>query len=309
MNAVLRFLRFIVDLVAALVVLVVGGSWLLGVAAENGRGWIETSSSALAATPEDAYWAERAQAMAQLKALADKKADPDKIGEIERAALAHLQRQLIAMVGPVNVRGYSDPPESHLTALSDSPEFGELDGVTFHRRDVSAPGELVVTTEALLRLWLQDASRAHPGWQRARFALKSDAFYGEALNAEDGYEGVAELELTPPPAGAAFAAAKLGRWGLHTDTIQGPVLIVTVVAGGRVFIATSGPATTIDDVPACRTLARRGDSIRAGAFGPYGGPQFEAWRDCVRHNLRSAPIYADLTREARRVADRLAKAK
>ncbi len=264
--------------------------------------------SALAATPEDVYWTARTQAMAQLKALADKKASPDKINEVERAALKDLQRRLIAMVGTVSVQGYSDGPKSHLTALSDSPDFGQLDGVSFYRRD-GIGGELVVTTEALLRLWLQEASSGHPGWRRAGFAaLKSDAFYGEALNAEDGYLGIADLELRPPP-GATFAAAKLGRWGLHTDTIPSPVLIVTVSAGGRVFIAVSQPETRIDDIPACRTPAADADPSMTDAFGPLGGgPELEAWRNCERRNLPTAPSYADLMRETRQIADRLAHA-
>jgi hypothetical protein len=261
--------------------------------------------SALAAAPEEAYWTERAQAIARLAALADAKAKPEKIRKVEDAALEKLQRRVIAMVGVVGVEGYSDLPKSHVTALGENPEFGLLDGVSFAALG-DAGGELVVTTEALLRMWLREGSNAHPEWKRAGFAaLRSDAFLGDALDIEDGFLGVVDLGLAPPP-GAIFAAAELGRWGPHVDSIPRPVLIVTVVAGRRVFIAVSRPATKIDDIPACRRQA--GDPAEADAFGPFEGPEFEAWRNCERRNFAGAPFHADLLREARRITDRLAHA-
>jgi hypothetical protein len=85
---------------------------------------ISFAVAALAAAPEDGYWAARERALAQLKALADAKADPLEIRKIERAALAVLQRNVIDIVGPVDVEGFAKRPKSHLAALTESPDYG-----------------------------------------------------------------------------------------------------------------------------------------------------------------------------------------
>jgi hypothetical protein len=63
------------------------------------------------------------------------------------------------------------------------------------------------------------------------------------------------------------------------------------------------------ELPACRIKTPDANPIMADAFGPIREPEVvEAWRDCERRRLPTASIYADLTREAQQIADRLAHA-
>jgi hypothetical protein len=303
---------------------------------------------ALAASPEDAYWALRQRAIKRLEYHGDEKPENQAYNNLETAALADLRRRVIAIVGPLRVEGFSDDPGSHVGALSTSPDQGLLDGVEFVAKG-DRGGELVVTTQLLLQHWLADwppnvetgsPKINRPTWARANeMALKSDDFYTWALNPEDGFNGVADIAL-PTPAGASLAIAKLGRWGPHTDSLVSPLLIVTVVKGHRVLIVAIPPATNVPEIAACAAKAACADEASAQkppasdeawepliaacaaqaaspgvtqsspyGWGPFSGPSFQAWRICEREGLPTEPYFARLKREAKEISERLARAR
>jgi hypothetical protein len=263
------------------------------------------SAAAGAVSLTESYWEARERSIARLGELVAANAAPERIRKVEEKALDELLRRVIALVGAVYVEGYAEVAHNHVSALTVSPDFGVLDGVVF-----SAPGHqgggVVVTTEPLLALWLRETTKAHPAplWADApAAALKSDAFYAAALNPETGFDGVLDLDVALPP-GATFAAAKLGRWGPATDSQTRPLLLVAVIAAGRVFIAAT-PSTRALAPPACKP---RGGSELAEAFGPIDSEAFAEWRDCERRWLRTAPAAAELRHDAQELAGRLARA-
>jgi hypothetical protein len=224
--------------------------------------------------------------MARLEALTRESADPAVIREVEGAALEALRRQLVEIVGPVKVEGFSTSPRNHVAALADSRSFGQLDGLEFAADKPG--GALVVTTRALLRLWMAQ----RPSSKAAGAAMATDQVYGEALHPHESFEGVADIAL-PRPQGVAFAAAKLGRWGAPGETSAPAALIVTVMKGERVFVVDTVPTTALLELSACAGLA--GDQ--------------QAWRSCERRGLPKEPYFADLKREAREISERLAGAR
>ncbi len=259
---------------------------------------------ASADTLADAYWSVRERATARLAALAHADAKPAKIRAVEDAALRELERRVIAMVGPVAVEGYATLPTSHVVALAEGPDFGLLDGVSFAALGARG-GELLVTTETLLDHWLKTNGPKAAALLGGLAALRSDAFYSDAFNPENGVDIVADLALKAPP-GASLIVAKFGRFGWATDTPPHALLIVSVVRDGKIFVAVSPPKTKISDIAACPYHKLSDDPDE---FGPYPGDDFEAWRTCERRNLSSALFYVDLRREAQQLAERLAPAK
>ena len=260
------------------------------------------AAGALAAAPEAEYGRAKLEAEARLAALARVKADPAVIREVEDVALKALARKVSQIVGPVEMAGVSAPGRSHVDALTDSPEFGKLDGVLFSRGDDG--GEVLVTTKALFKAWLAERKHARPAKEAPHeLPLEADDVYGEAFEPDNGFSGVLDLTL-PRPGDAAFAHAKLGRFGPGTDSLPRATLIVTVVKGERVFISLAPPRAKTPDLPACSALAATPSSD--GGWGPFAGPDYEAWRSCMRRRLPEQPYYKQLKSEAQAIAARLA---
>ena len=137
---------------------------------------------------EQRYLATRDAAIVAVKVADDRKEPIVGIDKRMEGALAELQQQLHAIVGPVAVTGVGGEGKLHLDTLSQGDVgFGALDALDF----ASADGKVTVTvtTVNLLRHWLVD----HKDWweknlvnvpQEMEAALKSDAFYTQALSQE-----------------------------------------------------------------------------------------------------------------------------
>ncbi len=72
------------------------------------------ATTARAASPEDAYWAERDKGIATVKVLDASKHEDEKARAADEAALAGLQKRLIEIVGPVRVEGFAKTPKINL---------------------------------------------------------------------------------------------------------------------------------------------------------------------------------------------------
>src|SRR5580658_10723 len=115
------------------------------------------ATTASGASPEDAYWAERDQAIAKIKALDASKRDDDKARAADEAALAGLQKRLIEIVGPVHVEGFAKTAKINLETLSqEGMGVDMLDGLAFTPTSGADDGSvLIATTKPLLERWLK----------------------------------------------------------------------------------------------------------------------------------------------------------
>jgi len=118
------------------------------------------------------------------------------------AALTDMQQQLRAILGAVKVKGVGPEGKLHLDTLSQGDiGFGALDALDYK----SADGKVTATvsTVNLLKRWIAD----HKDWweknavnvpQEMAAALKSDAFYTQALSQDTAVMRYADLPLKKP---------------------------------------------------------------------------------------------------------------
>lgn len=284
-------------------------------------------AAAYAASPEQSYFAARDKAVAQMKTLADRQASDARIIATQNAALADLQKRLLALVGPSSVKGFSREPKINLETLSDEPGFGMLDGLAYTPTGPGQEGSrLVVTTKSLLEAWLKaraaesDAGLRVPAGLEA--ALRSDSFYTFAVGSDAAFSRAAEIEVTKP-AGAEFAVAALGRWSQDIGPSPLDRLTAAVVKGGRVFVADVEPEAKAPESDACKRLwdAANAEADKISEAYQKGGAKDDAlfdkstkmqekgaqdWLDCAGRAARTGPLYDRLRKEAQDLVDRMA---
>jgi hypothetical protein len=276
---------------------------------------------AWAQSPVESYLAARDGYIGQLKQPARR--DGEDAREREERALADLEPRLRQIIGPVELRGFLGPGKSNLDTLSaDYLGFGMLDGLVFTARDDSA--RVLVTTEALLKAWL----KAHRDWwpglanvpQEIGAALRSEAFYTQAISPDAAVVHYAEIAL-PKAAGPAFAmlAARTQDSGPRTPD----EIIVAVARGGRVYVASAMAAATVAPLPACERIWQDYEKMSEAAQTAYVASNLKddklseqsnrlraagdaAYRRCFGERARKEGFFAEITRQARELAERVA---
>jgi hypothetical protein len=290
---------------------------------------------ARAQSPEQAYLAARVQIGAVLEGRA-KSADAfDKTKpgggawfvEYDQAK-RNLEAQLRRLMGAVPApKGFSGAGTFSLDALCCGVGVGMLDGILFS----NGKGSVIVTTESLLRLWLEE----HKDWWKdnplatdPKTAFQSDAFYTQAITTDAAVGLFASLPIHAP-AGASLAVAQLA---LQCNGFCALPLhfTVAVVKGGRVFVAlvdAALPATTPGAAPirACDAVwkdshdrykaadaayeAAKATSkayellTAAGRLETEGGAAVDK---CRKNRTTGDAAFPGLTRQAQDLADALA---
>jgi len=139
---------------------------------------------------------------------------------------------------------------------------------------------VVVTTEGLLRHWLQ----AHKDWWKdnplpvdPEAAFRSDTFYSMAVGMGAAFSGLAELPVDKPA--GAIAAALLGTRS-NGGVIWPPGRVaVAVMKGGKVHVADVELSTQFGPAAAC-------DALKAN------DPALEAYGKCWERRFRNDPAFA-----------------
>jgi hypothetical protein len=283
---------------------------------------------ARAASPEDAYWAERDQAIAKVKALDASKRDDDKARATDEAALATLQKRLIDIVGPVRVEGFAKTAKINLETLSrEGMGVDMLDGLAFAPASgAQEDSVLIATTKPLLEEWLKqraaepDAAFRTPS--KVEDALRSDNFYTFAFGADSAFGWAGEIGIAKP-AGVEFVFAGIGRRAQVDDPTPVDRLVVAVIKGERALIAEVAAGVTIPEYPTCKPIWTRAQAKSAALAKAYsaGGSKDEAldkastaatadgaraWLACVGGRAKQSPFYPALKRQAQDLAARMA---
>jgi len=212
---------------------------------------------AWAQSPEKAYVAARVQmgAVLEEKSKSADAFDTTKPGggawyAAHDQAKSNLEAQLRRVMGPVpSPKGFSGAGTFSPDTLCCGLGVGMLDGILFQ----SGSGSVLVTTESLLRLWLQE----HKNWWKndplatdPKTALQSSTFYTQAISADAAVTVFARLPIRAP-AGATLAVAELATQCNGSCSL--PLRIaVAVIKGGRVYVAlvdAALPATTPGAAP------------------------------------------------------------
>ena len=281
---------------------------------------------ALAASPEDDYFAARNKAIAKVKQLEAADSSNEKADAFGAKALADLQKRLKVLIGPVTVKGFPSEGKINLQTLGSEVGSGMLDGLMFTASETGEAPSLVVTTDGLLQKWLKgqaaekDASLKYP--TPTPEVLMSDAFYTSGIGSDAAYTRAAVLDIAKP-AGADFAYAALGRWA--QDIGPGPLdhIVVAVVKGQRVLVVDQKAKAKFPEIPACKALwdaaTAKGDKLYKAyqasglknekVFAEYekaSAAGDKDWFACVGAHAKAEKVYPDLVAEAQDVANRLA---
>ncbi len=267
---------------------------------------LATVWSALAAPPVEDYLAARDGYLQQFK---DANITDGPTQAAHDRALHDLEARLQLILGTVRIEGFSDP-RFNLDSLAEGDDsFGRLDGLVYTSADEKT--SIVVTTDELLDKWLA----GHKKWwgkddmpPGTEAALKSEAFYTQALNTDAAFFKFADIPLGKPVEARFAYAALVGR--AQDLGRQTPDEIVIVLRrGGRTYVVSAPATAKITAVPACgrgwekaedQASAARDDKaekLREDAYGAY--------RRCFAGAAAHARYFPDLVKQAKALVNAL----
>lgn len=281
------------------------------------------SGLALAASPEDDYIAARDKAIAAIAALNSANAPVETLDAADAKARADLEGRLSTLLGPLAVVDFPATGTSNLESLSDADVgYGMLDGLRYARTDEGP--SLVATTRGLLDRWLR--SRATETDANLKLptgideALKLDAFYTQAISSDAAFMGTLDFPLKKPE-GADIAIARLGGWTQDVGPIGEQQVIVTLVKGNSVMIASAPAAQPVPKIAACEAIWTSADAaaqkLAAQASEQKDEKVYDAantawekgdgdYRKCMGEHLPSDPVFPALLSQAQELADHMA---
>jgi hypothetical protein len=253
----------------------------------------------LAATPAGAQSVEQAYIAAHdgaIAALQQKWGDCQNIKDVNamwadaeklRPGLEAAMRRVLPAAAS---KGFPGPGKLSPAGLYCDEDAADLDGIAFWK-DYNV---VVITTEALLRHWLQ----AHKDWWKdnplpvdPQAAFRSDTFYSMAVGMGAAFSGLAELPVDKPA--GTVAAAVLGTRS-NGGVFWPPGRIgVAVMKGGKVHFADVELATKFAPIATCEALKAN-------------DPALEAYGKCWEQRFRNDPAFAAATRQAQLLVDSLA---
>jgi len=283
------------------------------------------SSTAFAASPEDDYIAARDKAISAIAALNNANAPVETLDAADAKARADLEGRLSTLLGPLAVADFPATGTINLESLSDSDiGFGMLDGLRYAKSD-DGPS-LVATTRGLLERWLQSrATETDAGLKLPTGideALKLDAFYTQAINSDAAFSGTLDFPLKKPE-GADIAMARLGGWTQDVGPIYDQQVIVTLVKGNSVMIASAPAAPPVPKIAACDAVWTAADAAAQKLQEAYQASDLKdeksydaanaAWekgdgdyRACMGEHLPGDPAFPALLSQAQELADHMA---
>jgi hypothetical protein len=264
---------------------------------------------------EDRYIATRNAALARFTLKAAPKLG-DQIVQEEEKARSELERQMRAILGPVEIKGLG-PSKLNLGSLYEGDMgFGTLDGLTFTSEDYKTA--IVVTTRSLFMRWLRahKAPKDDPLPQDPEKAFRIDTFYAMAMMTDSAILRFAEVPLGAAAAKPAYAM--LDARSQDDTPYAANEVFVAAIKGDRVFVghARIEPAMA---VPAC-SAAREATMKKLEAESKAGADNDQAGRDrinalggkaetdflkCFAAAAPKQAAFADVVKRAQELYDRM----
>jgi len=266
----------------------------------------------VAASLEEKYFETRDNFIRQF----EKSIDPDWMTAMKKDehALAELEKQLKAIVGPVNVEGFPKKGKINLLTLQQDYGFGQVDGLRF-----SAKQEyLFVTTDNILKKYLAGQPKLPKDLAELS---KTGEFYLRAITAESAVTYFAEIPVKSAN-GKSYVRAFLGLTAQDIGPFIPKDIFVFVTNRNRILAAQSPAATEITEIPQCRNewerfAKKNSDAMevyRSSGFKnqkasdesvQYEEQGFEAYQRCYDREARNQKFFAFLKKQAQSIVDRL----
>ena len=284
-------------------------------------GCLSAPMTLVAASPEEKYFETRdnfirefEKASTPLDSLTEQ--DQHALDEKDRHALAELEKQLKAIVGPVNVEGFPKEGKINLETLQNGDlGFGQVDGLRF-----SAKQEyLFVTTDNILKKYLAE----QPELPKDLAELSRTAeFYSCAFTSGAAVTYFAEIPVKSPN-GKSDVRAFLGLTAQDIGPFIPKDVFVFVTKGNRILAVQSPAAAEITEIPQCRNEWEKFAKKKADAMEVYRSSGlnnekafdeevqqyeqqgFEAYQRCYDREARNQKFFASLKKQAQSIVDRL----
>ena len=275
----------------------------------------------VAASPEEKYFETRdnfirefEKASTPLDSLAEQ--DQHALDEKDRHALAELEKQLKAIVGPVNVEGFPKEGKINLETLQNGDlGFGQVDGLRF----TANQEYLFVTTDNILKKYLAE----QPELPKDLAELSRTAeFYSCAFTSGEAVTYFAEIPVKSPN-GKSDVRAFLGLTAQDIGPFIPKDVFVFVTKGNRILAVQSPAAAEITEIPQCRNEWERFAKKKADAnelyrssglnnekafdevVQQYEQQGFEAYHRCYDREAKNQKFFASLKKQAQSIVDRL----
>jgi len=274
------------------------------------------SVTAFAATPDEAFIAQRDAFIAKLNPPGKELAPPtDAATRDMEQSRAQLEKSLRTLVGPLNVKGFSGEGKYSVDSLFEGDmEFGMLDGLLF-TKDKNT--RLIVTTVGIAEPWAKAREGVGDKKEAPKdlaSALKRDDFYTRATIGDAAVSNMGELPITKPP-GVDSVYAMLSIRRQDFGLIPVDEMLIGVIVPPRVYIL-STPIAKIRIMPPCEKLFKdasaksdrmarsKDEKIAEGAERAMEQGD-EAMRKCFAERVRSNPAFPKLTQQAQDFVDML----
>jgi len=266
-------------------------------------------ADAQAASAEQDYLAARDAYLAQFKGSAPGGDDP--VTPAHDRALGDLAARLRAIIGPTQIAGFPAQGKINLESLAEGDlGFGLLDGLVFAAPDDKT--QVVVTTRELLDAWLA----GHRRWwddkndmpQGLEAALKSEAFYTQALSTDAYFYQFVDIPVARP-AGATFAFATLVGRGQDVGREAPDEIVVTLLRGDRAYVIVASAAVAAKTTPQCVQDWRKAEKQADKAQGDKGeqlrDAGYAAYRRCFAAQAPRQGYFATVVKQVQALIDAL----
>lgn len=265
----------------------------------------------VAASPEEKYFETRDNFIRQFEKAST---TIDGRDEKDEHALAELEKQLKAIVGPGNVEGFPTEGKINLLTLQKDYGFGQVDGLSFSAKQE----HLFVTTDKILKKYLAEQPKLPKDLAELS---KTGEFYLRAITAEAAVTYFAEIPVKSTN-GKSYVRAFLGLTAQDIGPFIPKDVFVFVTKGNRILAVQSPAATEITEIPQCGDEWERFARKKADAYEVYQSSRlnnqkafdegvqyeqqgFEAYRRCYEREAKNQKFFASLKKQAQSIVDRL----
>jgi hypothetical protein len=262
-------------------------------------------------SPEDVYIATRNAALARFTPKTAPKLG-DKVVQEEEKARAELERQMRAIVGPVEIKGLGEGELSLGSLYEGDIGFGTLDGLMFASEDYKTA--IVVTTRSLFMRWLRGHRKEAALPQDPDKAFRTETFYFTATMSDSAILRLAEVPLGPSVAKPAYAM--LDARSQDDTPYAANEVFVAAIKGDRAFVG-HAPVDPKVTVPACSAIREatmkkleaesNADNDHAGRdrINVLGGKAETDFRACFAVEAPKQAAFADVVKRAQELYVRM----
>lgn len=208
-------------------------------------------------------------------------------------AMDVLEKQLISLIGPVNIKGFTKKGKINLVTLEHELGFGQLDGL----RLTAAKETLVVTTEPLLKHFLMEHRELPKDYTEL---IKSEEFYRRAFQPQTAVYRYAEIPVNNSENKYlvyAFIGMNANDWG----SVKPTEIYVFVKKRDRILMVFALLEIKIPGIRKCEMLwDKKDDDVDYDK-------QFESYRHCYAAETGKQSFFNSIKRQVQSIVDRLLK--